>query len=84
MTPTIGRIVHVRIGGEDDRPELRPALIVRVWSDTCCNLQVFLDGTNDRVERLDGECKRTESGIVWCTSVSQGEAFGQWRWPARA
>lgn len=82
---SIGRIVHVRVGGEDDSPVLRPAIIVRVWGDTCVNAIVHLDGRNDDVYgRLDGECGRhVEVGTVWCTSISLGEGVGNWRWPAR-
>lgn len=85
MQVTIGRIVHVRIGGEDAEPVLRPALVVRVWGDTCVNLQVFLDGTNDQhVGPLGGEVARVPAlGIAWCTSVTQGDKLGEWRWPAR-
>lgn len=85
--PTVGRVVHMYVGDSvhDGSPILRPALVVRAWGPSCVNLQVFLDGTNDdHVGRLTGESKRSDSGVVWCTSVARGLGVGQWRWPARA
>lgn len=35
--PTIGRVLHYRVGGTDAEPELRPATVVRVWSEECLN-----------------------------------------------
>lgn len=85
QVPTVGRIVHYRIGGTDEAPEFRPAIIVRVWSEVGVNLQVLLDGTNDRVGRLPGEVARVpDVGIVWCTSIMRGLGVGQWCWPARS
>lgn len=91
MKPTIGRIVHVNVTREEsgEALELRPAIITRVWSNTCVNLQVFLDGQNDtvstpRTNRLQGVSHvDKELGIAWCTSVTQGDGVGEWRWPAR-
>ena len=89
MTPTIGRIIHVRIGGTDEEPVLRPAIIVRWWSGSTVNAQVLLDGTNDleiaRTSNFAGiidedACRR---GVAWLTSISEGEGIGYWRWPAR-
>lgn len=92
MIPTIGRIVHYRVGGTDETPELRPATIVRVWGPECVNLQVALDGTNDDEQHgvvwsngsplfTAEECAR---GQAWKTSASMGTCLGEWRWPARA
>jgi hypothetical protein len=44
-----------------------PALIVRVWTDDCVNLQVFYDG----------------EGSLWCTSRVRGPGLSHWEWPAR-
>lgn len=55
------------------------------------NLQVQVDGTNDRAHCRsigsedfpifdEGECVR---GLAWKTSVTEGADIGQWRWPAR-
>jgi hypothetical protein len=95
MKPTIGRIVNYKLNQEDksllsnafmivsdtiegqqlvydgsgrsnnNQDEL-PAIIVSVWSDTCINLQVFVDGN---------------TGILWKTSINQGNEAGQWNWP---
>lgn len=71
--PSVGRIVHYHVGAFDG-PEMRhnhteeedlPAVIVRVWSDTCVNLKVFTDGPTD----------------VWKTSVLLGDKPGEWGWP---
>ena len=80
MKPTIGRIVIYTIGGAQDAcyadnngaKEL-PAVIVRVWSETCVNLKVLTDAVHDQ----------------WITSVVYAETpdskFGRsWRWPERA
>lgn len=52
----VGRIVHFVMTDGDERP----AMIVRVWNDTCVNLQVFPDGLNDR--------RRAENDFGWRTS----------------
>jgi len=83
QVPTVGRIVHYRVGGDDDAPELRPAIVVRDWGGGCVNLQVFLDGRNDdrHAETSERECIQ---GTAWRTSVTEGAEVGQWRWPARS
>lgn len=66
---------------EDDgaTPVLRPALVVRQWSETCLNLQVFLDGSNDDHHgALPCQLERNDH-VVWCTSVAKGDGVGQWR-----
>lgn len=71
--PTVGRIVdfHVedRHGGA---PQVRPAMVVRVWDGGLVNLQVFTDGENDGL-----------GNVVHRTSVAEGTDVGQWSWPAR-
>lgn len=44
-----------------------PAIVVRVWTPPCVNLQVFFDGI----------------GSYWATSRSEGTGEGTWHWPAR-
>lgn len=51
-----------------------PAVVVRVWSDTCANIKVLTDGPSD----------------AWKTSVlqdhvdyNQPRTPGTWRWPER-
>lgn len=80
--PTVGRIVHYVLSEQDGTysqnvGQHRPALIVRVWSETCVQLQVFTDGKNDRA---DG------AGLVWVTSVhpDENEKLPRtWHWPER-
>lgn len=88
----IGRIVHYRIGGTDESPELRPALVVRDWGSGCVNLQVFLDGNNDRNDGTPSYTREgyeqvskeeSASGSAWRTSRTEGGQIGQWRWPVR-
>lgn len=82
MKPTIGRIVHYQLGTGRSKGEYRPALIVRVWNDSCVNLQVFLDGSNDRENELS---VGVDSPLTaWKTSSVQGDGPGQWKWPDRA
>jgi hypothetical protein len=47
MRPTIGRVVHYVLPSGHHPGDHRPAIITRVWSETCVNLQVFTDGDND-------------------------------------
>lgn len=56
---------QAHIGNEVAEGSVYPMLIVRVWSDTCVNGQVFLDG-ND---------------IFWALSVAPGDDLHQWNWP---
>lgn len=93
--PTVGRVVLYRVGGTDEEPELRPAFVVRTWpgmSHGSANLQVFVDGKNDRVwlypgREAEGDAARlfdevqVVSGLAWRTSVHRGTAVGEWRWP---
>ncbi|MDB5094462.1 MAG: hypothetical protein JWO85_2563 [Candidatus Eremiobacteraeota bacterium] len=78
VTPTVGRIVHFVLPDG----QVRPAIIVRVWSPEMVNLRVFLDGTNDAP---DGGYLQRE----WATSVHYREyavgnyAPGTWFWPPR-
>lgn len=58
---------QAHIGNEVHVGDEFPAIVVRVWSDTCVNLQIFLD-SND---------------VYWGTSFCQGDALGMWNWPAR-
>lgn len=71
MIPTVGRIVHFRFPeleqGTNNHGPLAPAIITRVWSDTCVNLKVIADGPAD----------------IWKTSVIQGDGDAQWSWPPR-
>jgi hypothetical protein len=72
MKPSIGRIVlYITPDGE-----IRPAIIVRVWSDTCVNVKVFEDPANEC--EIEGH---------HCSSVTYSEAEyampRSWHWPPR-
>lgn len=76
--PSIGRVVHYVLPDGPHIGEHRPAFVVKVWSETNLNLQVFVDGTNDYPDDYDG--------AVWATSVSfdpSGEQPRSWHWPER-
>jgi hypothetical protein len=70
MKTSIGRIVIFHVV-EDQQNVLNnhqkdaPAIITAVWSDTCVNLKVLLDGEFN----------------LWVTSAPQGEGARQWSWP---
>jgi hypothetical protein len=85
--PAIGRVVHYRIGGTDETPELRPATIVRIWHDSCINLAVDFDGTNDLPHGQPDGIRPTPAEAAacrgWRTSIHLGTALGTFRWPAR-
>lgn len=71
--PSLGRIVLFR-SHESNGAKEHPAMITRVWSDTCVNLTVFPDFANH---------------FVMKTSVNQNENLegpnqdNVWRWPPR-
>ncbi len=92
QTISVGRVVHFRIGGTDEEPELRSATAVRIWTPPCANLRVDFDGSNDRVrsehvgtplEYTHATPEEAASCTGWRTSVSEGTRVGEWRWPAR-
>jgi hypothetical protein len=56
---------QAHIGNEAHEGDIHPMIIIRVWSDSCVNGQVFLDGTD----------------LLWKTSPLLGEQNGQWNWP---
>jgi hypothetical protein len=81
--PVEGNIVRVNVGPsyEGGPEQLRPALVVRVWSETCVNAQVFFDGSNDRDCALAKTYRHdTLSYPLWLTSTTEGVGVGQWRW----
>lgn len=48
QVPTIGRIVIVPVDGQrSNGAACAPAIITRVWSDTCVNLRVIADTNSD-------------------------------------
>ena len=55
---------QAHIGNEAKEGQILPMVIVGIWSDTCVNGQVFLDG-ND---------------TFWVTSASKGDLPGNWEY----
>lgn len=72
--PTVGRIVHYVLPEGRNAGEHRPAIVTRVWSDVCVQLQVFTDGENDGL-----------ANVEWRTSILNDEAGAPntWHWPER-
>ena len=62
--PTIGKIVHYTV----DADQVLPAIITKVWNQTCINVEVF--GRYDVQDRIK-------------TSVVQGTGGCEWSWPPR-
>ena len=84
--PTIGRTLHVNIGTEKE-PRWRPAVVVEYWGGKgSVNVQLFTDGDNDFQALHDnGFCKlKSPPAVLWLTSVTEGEATRNWRWPPRS
>ncbi len=75
MTPTIGRIVLFKSTDPDEMgngAEEVPAIITRVWSDKCVNLQVMRDNEHP-------------IAVTSCVlEDDQGGCSQTWRWPPRA
>ena len=67
MKPSVGRIVHFHIGGEE-----HAAIITRVWSDWCVNLTVF--------DPSDGSTSARNSV---CLATGDHDLDGRWCWPPR-
>ena len=81
--PSIGRIVHAVIADKHGEPIVRPAIVVYVWDKAsgCCNLQVFIDGSND----VSAIGPHGPAATLWKTSVLHSEEpqLGTWHWPPR-
>jgi hypothetical protein len=78
--PSLGRIVHYVLPEGPHAGDHRPAIVVRVWGDTCVNLQVFTDGDNDF-----NDSDPTQN-VLWVTSATldpEGKAPRSWHWPER-
>jgi len=70
----------------------RPAIIVNAWEGKLeagmVNLQVFLDGSNDKISINIKAIAKDEMGnpcMIWKTSVKYSETkeAGTWHWPER-
>jgi hypothetical protein len=55
---------QAHIGNEAREGQILPMVIVGIWSDTCVNGQVFLDGCDQ----------------FWVTSAPQGNEPGNWNY----
>ncbi len=76
MKPSVGRIVHLKL---DSITHCIPAMIVRVWSGTTCNLRLFPDGSSDPKSFGSNDHLAND----WQTSVVEGDANNTWHWPER-
>ena len=84
MTPSVGRIVHTLVDPtHNNGADIAPAIVTRVWSDTCVNLRVFYDGAQvDWVTSatLHADEETARERVVPGTSPGRGhQAF----WPPR-
>ena len=71
--PSLGRIVLFRSHVSNGNSE-HPALITRVWSDTCVNLTVFPDNSEPKLF----------TSVVLNEDTDAAHAGQQaWRWPPR-
>ena len=76
--PHIGDDVHYILSSGYYKGEHRPAKVVKIWSDTCVQLQVFTDALNDFHEGPGS------NGLLWATSVTidaTREREGSFHWP---
>ena len=73
MKPSPGRIVLFRSATANGQDE-HPAIVTRVWSDTCVNLVVFLDNVPIPLSR---------TSVVQNEDLTQGDQLHAWRWPPR-
>lgn len=74
----IGRMVHYVLPEGPSIGEHRPAVIVAIWNHEtgACNLQVFVDGSNDAFPRMQG--------TLWATTAlydSENKAGHTWHFP---
>lgn len=90
---TEGRIVHFVLDAGPHAGEHRPAIVVKVWrldygdgtqrppDNGCCNLKVFLDGSND-----DPTGRTHPHWQEWQTSVlfSEEPKPRTWHWIEKA
>jgi len=77
---TVGRIVLYVLPSSKGAGEIRPAIVVRVWTERSVNLQVFADGDGSAAN--DGL-----PATNWITSATldqAGKMNGTWHWPERS
>lgn len=73
LKPYIGQIVGYVLPDGRSNGQVRPAIIVNVWTDEMVNLQVFIDDSNDYPYA---------TAPVWVTSVHYDESKSgrTWHW----
>ena len=77
--PYVGEIVNYVLGNDSAMPgEIRPAIIVRVWSEVTVNLQVFTDGTNDYPAYFVSGGQII--GVHWKTSIPYSDDYQPGTW----
>ena len=81
MKPTVGRIVIFREtvwqGEGTNGTRDHPAIVTRVWSDTCVNLHVFFDASSSWSKSSVTQMPELPDGVANTSGV------GGWRWPDR-
>lgn len=70
--PTVGRIVHYF--PDQDTANPLAAIVTRVWSPTCVNLQVFEDGSSP---------SRVKDATTSVQLRDESNKKNVWDWPAR-
>jgi len=70
---TVGTVVGYVLPDGNNKGQTRPAIVLRVWSNKCCNLSVFTDGRNDYP---------VEGSTFWATSrmYDDGKELGTWHY----
>ncbi|MBL1176880.1 hypothetical protein [Pantanalinema sp. GBBB05] len=71
VSVSVGSIVNYVLPDGRSEGQIRPAIVVRKWSDTCVNLQVLTDGDNDYPGK---------DGTLWKTSVTYSEDKLPYTW----
>lgn len=80
LLPVDGEMVYYTLGNEWNRPgEVRPAMVVRVWSTEVVNLLIFLDGDNDKFIGSDG-WQTVPGHVLWKTSVPYAQQVPAASW----
>lgn len=72
MKPSLGRIVLFRSEQSNGQHE-HPAIVTRVWSDTCVNLTVL----------PDCGAPVSKTSVIQNEDMTEGNQSVAWRWPPR-
>lgn len=76
----VGDIVNYVMAEGTNYGEIRPAIVVRVWSDACVQLQVFTDKDNDFGYGHGPDLDQPAPCVLWKTSVvfDPSKSAGTW------